>query len=564
MQSLSLSIWVIVVLAANLQIVLCFGTGVRNILTNGAKGIKTNYNKLNGEVEQLFEIPILKKKFTEENYQLYYDAKLCLLSIISGVTTSYIVTESRRAISALDNICGNRNKIAPLIGSILVTLLYLLDNRVSLSPFAVAERAVINNKKEINICFKRQILRLITVITVVGSGCSLGFTAPAAEIGMSISLMLAQFLPTQSSDNNDYSKSVRGHNYNKNRQYYLVLAGAGAGVAANLNAPLTGALYSMEISKFLLGDHTSFSDTKTNIGVMGDGSSKPDTKWNNRGMSSAYFFNDNDYRVFNINRGKSAALFLACAAACLAVRGGKFVGAEPILKSFIPDDHIPDVLEIPLFMILGILSGFLAHSFACLKGKLFQIFKTVSPRQSYRPIIAGVLCSIAACIGSPQSLAVGYKTLDRVISGALYSNVPTQEILHLSRFTFEKLLMVAASAASGLIGGQFSPLLFAGAGLGGLFFHTTRLLLPAIKMHSCSVYALAGAASLLAGNFRAPLTAIVLMLELTKQLDLTLPLFVSVGLSTLVAKILLGRTAAPVKEGKGEKQAVQFVPLLRP
>lgn len=116
-------------------------------------------------------------------------------------------------------------------------------------------------------------------------------------------------------------------NYNANRKYYLLLAGAGAGVAANFNAPLTGAMYSIEISKLLF-----LSRNNNAVGSIGGGKHSSDKGHNNKpelqqqlqlqdddNINPDPEFNENDYRYLNINRGKTSALLLAVSAAGIVI-----------------------------------------------------------------------------------------------------------------------------------------------------------------------------------------------------------------------------------------------------
>eukprot|EP01036_Dinobryon_divergens_P025842 gene25842-34430_t len=546
-----------------------------------------------------FQSLVQKLNLNEKQNQLFYDFCLSVLSCLVGVITTLVVVSSRRAISLIDKRLRSPHPILlPILGSILVCILYFFDGRVGNSPFnadylkanfhAKSSR-YIGTSLDLNTPIQfiypstsredpsstnkttifsslRQLTRLLAVIISVGSGCSLGFTGPAAELGMSISHVLGYFLPEYASKDRSsisYTTSESGEvtvvsaasassgsfkmydevtsNYNANRKYYLLLAGAGAGVAANFNAPLTGAMYSIEISKLLF-----LSQSNNAVGSIGGGKHSSDNKGHNGNGKQEFQlqqqqdddninpdpeFNENDYRYLNINRGKSSALLLAVSAAALTVRGGLMIGSKKILDSKIDVRLIPSsVIEIPLFLAMGILSGSLSFVFSMMKQRLFRLFSAVPTL--YRPLIGGGSCAIAAAIGSPQSLAVGYSTLNRIISGDLKNPIM------LSNFMVGKLIMVAISASSGLIGGQFAPSLFLGAAFGAVFYQLSAFLLPNFVMHNFTVYVLVGAASMIAATFRAPLTGALLIIELTKQLDLTLPLIVSTGMASLVSKIL--------------------------
>lgn len=103
-------------------------------------------------------------------------------------------------------------------------------------------------------------------------------------------------------------------NYNANRKYYLLLAGAGAGIAANFNAPLTGAMYSMEITKLLFLSQNKSPTIENGKEIKKDENGKSKSLIDME-ESVNEVFNENDYRYLNINRGKSSALLLAASAA---------------------------------------------------------------------------------------------------------------------------------------------------------------------------------------------------------------------------------------------------------
>lgn len=112
-----------------------------------------------------------------------------------------------------------------------------------------------------------------------------------------------------------------------------------------------------------------------------------------------------------------------------------------------------------------------------------------------------------------------------------------------------KMGATAIAAGSGLVGGTFAPSLFFGAMTGAAFHQALVgsiatnpdlwMLTPwADGVADTPAYAIIGAASVLAALFRAPLTATLLLFELTKDYDVLLPLMVSAGLASLVADII--------------------------
>jgi len=133
-----------------------------------------------------------------------------------------------------------------------------------------------------------------------------------------------------------------------------------------------------------------------------------------------------------------------------------------------------------------------------------------------------------------------------------------------------KTVMTAVSAGSGLVGGTFAPSLFLGAMVGAAFHESATFVLSTLLTFSGSLaaaspssaaemanaaahlgssihiadmpaYAMVGAASVLAALFRAPLTASLLLFEVTREYDVILPLMASAGVASIMADILEDR-----------------------
>jgi hypothetical protein len=99
-----------------------------------------------------------------------------------------------------------------------------------------------------------------------------------------------------------------------------------------------------------------------------------------------------------------------------------------------------------------------------------------------------------------------------------------------------KLLATAVSNASGFVGGGFAPALFLGAVLGscyGQLLGEGWLHLPVAEPPA---YAMVGMAAVLAGSARAPLTALLLLFELTRDIRIVLPLMAAAGLSAALVE----------------------------
>jgi CIC family chloride channel protein len=108
----------------------------------------------------------------------------------------------------------------------------------------------------------------------------------------------------------------------------------------------------------------------------------------------------------------------------------------------------------------------------------------------------------------------------------------------IAALAFIKILATSLTLGSGGSGGIFAPCLFIGAMIGHTFGYGAHALLPHITA-SAGSYALVGMGALMAGVTQAPLTAVVLIFELTGKYTIILPLLVTCAISTILVQIIL-------------------------
>jgi CBS domain-containing protein len=143
-----------------------------------------------------------------------------------------------------------------------------------------------------------------------------------------------------------------------------------------------------------------------------------------------------------------------------------------------------------------------------------------------KPIIGGLLVG-AIALPFPEVLGVGYGTLASILAGRDLG------IGELSLLLPAKLLATAISLGSGFVGGIFAPAMFLGGCAGALYARVLAVALPpALAMFAPSppIAAMVGLAAVLAGTARAPLTAILLLFELTGNYQVILPVMIAVGI----------------------------------
>lgn len=232
----------------------------------------------------------------------------------------------------------------------------------------------------------------------------------------------------------------------------------------------------------------------------------------------------------------SVVLLAAVVAALIAQIG---LGAQPAFD--LPVYQVRSPLELPLYLGLGLGASLVSLAYtqsirgakACFAGKVPGFAFLGRIPEPIHPIIGGVIIG-AVALHFPQILGVGYETVEAMLQDVEFP------LYLLVVLLVVKLLMTAISAGSGFIGGLFAPAMFLGASFGSAYAKILAVVFPAIcdQMAAPPAYAMVGMAAVLAASVRAPLTAILMLFELTRDYRIVLPLMAAVGLSVwLVERI---------------------------
>jgi len=149
-----------------------------------------------------------------------------------------------------------------------------------------------------------------------------------------------------------------------------------------------------------------------------------------------------------------------------------------------------------------------------------------------QPAAAGLVVGSIGFFGFPQVMGPGYEVMDQAIHGQF----TWQFLLALAAF---KILATTVSFSSGTPGGMFAPTLFTGAMLGAATGTFEKVFFPSLPI-SIGSYALVGMGVLFAGFLRAPLTSVFMVLEMSGNYSIILPVI----LANTIA-YLLGRSLQP-------------------
>jgi CIC family chloride channel protein len=196
----------------------------------------------------------------------------------------------------------------------------------------------------------------------------------------------------------------------------------------------------------------------------------------------------------------------------------------------VPKYELVSPNEIGFYFVLGALSGLISYIF--IKALYFSedyFDEKVRIPDYLKPAIGGLGVGIIALV-FPQIMGVGYDTMN----DALYGNMIWYVAIAL---VFIKILATSITLGSGGSGGIFAPSLFMGAMLGYFFGSFVHQYFPEITA-SPGAYALVAMGGLVAGTTRAPITAIIIVFELTNDYSIILPLMITCIISTIISSKL--------------------------
>lgn len=146
-----------------------------------------------------------------------------------------------------------------------------------------------------------------------------------------------------------------------------------------------------------------------------------------------------------------------------------------------------------------------------------------------KPMVGGFLVGLIALI-FPQIMGVGYETINLALHGQLLWKLALLLV-------FVKLLATSITLGSGGSGGIFAPSLFLGAMVGVFFGGLVHGFFPLITS-SPGAYALVAMGGVVAATTHAPITAIIIVFELTNDYRIILPLMITCIVSNIVASKL--------------------------
>ncbi|MGH9088699.1 MAG: chloride channel protein, partial [Acidimicrobiales bacterium] len=205
---------------------------------------------------------------------------------------------------------------------------------------------------------------------------------------------------------------------------------------------------------------------------------------------------------------------------------GAVFGYRPLFAT--PQYHFNDPMQLFWFGVIGLLAG----GMGLLYSKSFYGVVRLSHRLPFsrklRPAVGGLLVGLMA-LALPEVLGTGYGWVQKALS---------DDLLHTSVWIFvllplARIAATALSIGTGGSGGVFGPGMVIGAFTGLAVWRVFEPVAPSVGHHPAP-YVIVGMMAVFGGISRAPLAVMIMVAEMTGNIEIVAPAMVAIALATFI------------------------------
>jgi len=426
------------------------------------------------------------------------DWYLIFLAAMIGTLTAFVALAFMATIHYFEDIAENLSPnamkwmipLVPMAGALLAGIIvYYLANEARGHGVPEVMHAIHRNKSRIKL--RVAIAKWLSAICTIGSGGSAGAEGPIVQIGSSVGSKFGQLLKI-----------------NPQNTATLLGCGAAAGIASVFNAPIAGIFFVLEI---LLRDFSLRTFTPIVI----------------------------------------ASVFSA-------VVTQSMLGENPALFAVAADFNVDafTAIEIPNYLLLGVICGLIAMAFIKALYWTEDLYAKFKLHPILKPVTGAALLGLMGFIyvllnkddiKIPPFFSNGYPVIRELLSHPYYTADPANTLFFgIIALCGLKIIATCLTIGSGGSGGVFAPSLLLGAGVGGAF----GVLVDALDWFTHANpahYALVGMAAVVAATTHAPLTAILIVYEITGSYQIILPVMLAAVFSTIVSQLISRKSIYTLK-----------------
>jgi CIC family chloride channel protein len=187
------------------------------------------------------------------------------------------------------------------------------------------------------------------------------------------------------------------------------------------------------------------------------------------------------------------------------------------------------LVELPMYAVLGVMTALVGVFFVRLLFRCESLLSSLGLSKPTRAVGIGLAIGLVG-LWLPDALGVGYTTVGQALGGHMVDPLGVALLLVV------KLFLTALCIAAIGVGGTFAPALFLGAMTGTLIGMLADVFVPGTPP---AAFALVGMGGVLTAVVRAPITAVLLLFELTNDYRIILPIMLCVAVSNMVARLMM-------------------------
>ena len=375
--------------------------------------------------------------------------------------------------------------LAPIVGALIAGLVIHIIGRDVRGP-GVSEVMYAVSRTRSQLPKRVAVRKWLAATATIGSGGSAGAEGPIVTIGAVIGSNVGRWLRTNPQDTAT-----------------LLGCGAAAGIASVFNAPIAGIFFVLEI---LLRD-------------------------------------------FSLRTFTPIVIASVMAAACTAAIAGPDAALFAVADDFFVERFT--IIEIPNYLMLGVICGIIGALFIRVMYRVMGFYERLGIHPVLKPVTGAAilgLMGLAYMLSSrsgdpiPQFYGNGYPVIRELLNRETYmvagSLKPAGALLaFLLTLVILKPIATCLTIGSGGAGGFFAPSLLLGAAVGGAFGTIVKGLAWAPAANPAH-YAVVGMAAMVAIVLHAPLTAILIVYEITQSYEIIVPLMFAAVIATITGRLI--------------------------